>query len=226
MNTEFTYKACDAKYAAKKALKVLKSNDYESPRLPEHFAKIMTFAMENHLPKLEKKTQRVLNYLYGSNDATEIILSVMTRIRDEICDINEKRTVMSIRGKRARLQMSMELAGDGSAHPAVLNRYDVIKVPTNGGWHYSIVTDVNESYVTCFPTTTATRNRLKKLGLRSVSLADSGDEQFCCARISEEASRIPLSDAFHCYKRSVADNPTICSAVDKVEFFAKTGATA
>ena len=216
METTPTYSAAAIKYEAKKALRALKANDLGCPKLPRHFSRIMLFAEENNQPKIMEQSQRIVSFLQGADDSLQEIIRIMTAIHKEISAINEKRTVMGVREIHAQNQHAREKKDAMAKGPETLNRYDIVKVPTQGGWHKSIVTEVKDSVVTCFPITTASRGQLDMLRVRSISLSDCGEDRYKGTRLSASARRIPLEDAIPCYMGTVSGNPKICRIVDKV----------
>lgn len=218
---ERTYDVGAAKYAAKKLLKTFKRNELDNPRLADYLSTILIFAEDSCIPKLKNRAQRVVNYLMTRQGIFEDILDAVRKIKEQISKANEKRRVMEVRHNvscsyyRKRLTES-----DYSTCPSKLNVYDVVKVPTMGGMHYSIVSEINDEYVTCFPMTTASRKDLGLIGSKSVSLSGCGDERYEGIRLSASATRVAIQDAIRSYIGSVADNPQICERLAKVVSFA------
>ena len=95
-----------------------------------------------------------------------------------------------------------------------------VKSPTEGGMHYSIISEINDEFVTCFPMTTASRKDLGLIGTRSVSLSDCGDDSYKGIRLTATATKVALKDAIRSYIGSVASNPHICEKLARVVSFA------
>ena len=221
MTMETTYEVGDAKYAAKKLLKAFKKNDLGNPRIVEYLSTILVFAENNCIPKLKARVQSVINYLMTRQGVFEDILAAVRIIDEHITKANEKRRVMEVRHRASRHFYTKGLTQvDYSKCPSKLNIYDVVKVPTMGGMHYSIISEINEEYVTCFPMTTASYKDLSLLGVKSVSLSDCGDKRYEKIRLSSSATKIALQDAIKSYTGSVADNPQICEKLARVVSFA------
>jgi len=218
---ETKYDVGAAKYAAKKLLKTFKKNDLDNPRLVDYLSTILIFAEDSCIPKLKARAQRVINYLMTRQGIFEDILEAVRKIEEQISKANEKRRVMEIRHNVSCSYYRKKLAeSDYAECPAKLNVYDVVKVPTMGGMHYSIISEINDEFVTCFPMTTASRKDLGLIGAKSVSLSDCGDERYEGIRLSASATKVSLRDAIRSYIGSVADNPQICEKLARVVSFA------
>ena len=218
---ERIYDVGAAKYAAKKLLKTFKKNDLDNPRLVDYLSTILTFAEVGCIPNLKARTQRVINYLSIRQGVFEDILDVVRRMEEQISKANEKRRVMEVRYNVSCSYYRKKLTeADYAKCPAKLNVYDVIKVPTMGGMHYSIISEINEEFVTCFPMTTASRKDLGLIGTKSISLSGCGDDRYEGIRLSASATKVSLHDAIRSYIGSVADNPQICEKLARVISFA------
>ena len=218
---ETKYDVGAAKYAAKKLLKTFKKNDLDNPRLVDYLSTILIFAEDSCIPKLKARAQRVINYLMTRQGIFEDILEAVRKIEEQISKANEKRRVMEIRHNVSCSYYRKKLAeSDYTECPAKLNVYDVVKVPTVGGMHYSIISEINDEFVTCFPMTTASRKDLGLIGTKSVSLSGCGDDRYEGIRLSASATRVTLQDAIKSYIGSVANNPQICERLAKVVSFA------
>lgn len=218
---ERTYDVGAAKYAAKKLLKAFKKNELDNPRLVDYLSTILTFAEDGCIPKLKTRTQRVINYLMTQQGIFEDILETIRKIEEQISKANEKRRVMEVRHNVSSSYYRKKLTeSDFTECPAKLNVYDVVKVPTMGGMHYSIISEINDEFVTCFPMTTASRKDLGLIGTKSISLSGCGDDRYEGIRITASATIISLQDAIRSYTGSVADNPQICEKLARVVSFA------
>lgn len=218
---ETKYDVGAAKYAAKKLLKTFKKNDLDNPRLVDYLSTILIFAEDSCIPKLKARAQRVINYLMTRQGIFEDILEAVRKIEEQISKANEKRRVMEIRHNVSCSYYRKKLAeSDYTECPAKLNVYDVVKVPTMGGMHYSIISEINDEFVTCFPMTTASRKDLGLIGTKSVSLSGCGDDRYEGIRLSASATRVTLQDAIKSYIGSVANNPQICERLAKMVSFA------
>lgn len=218
---ETKYDVGAAKYAAKKLLKTFKKNDLDNPLLVDYLSTILIFAEDSCIPKLKARVQRVINYLMTRQGIFEDILEAVRKIEEQISKANEKRRVMEIRHNVSCNYYRKKLTeSDYAECPAKLNVYDVVKVPTMGGMHYSIISEINDEFVTCFPMTTANRKDLGLIGTKSVSLSGCGDDSYEGIRLSASATKVALQDAVRSYIGSVADNPQICEKLAKVVSFA------
>ena len=218
---ERTYDVGAAKYAAKKLLKTFKKNDLDNPRIVDYLSTILIFAEENCIPKLKARAQKVIKYLMTRQGNIEDILEAVRKIEERISKVNEKRRVMEVRHNVSCCYFRKKLmASDYSECPAKLNVCDIVKVPTMGGMHYSIISEINDEFVTCFPMTTASRKDLGIIGTKSVSLSGCGDDRYEGIRLSASTTKVSLRDAIRSYIGSVADNPQICERLARVVSFA------
>lgn len=218
---EKTYDVGAAKYAATKLLKTFKKNDLNNPRLVDYLSTILIFAEDSCIPKLAARTQKVINYFMSGQGLYDEIIELVRKISEQISKACEKRRVMEVRHNvSCGYYKKMLTESDYLACPAKLNVYDVVKVPTMGGMHYSIVSEINDEYITCFPMTTASRKDLGLIGTKSVSLSGCGDDRYKGVRLSASATRVAIQDAIRSYMGSVADNPQICEKLAKVVSFA------
>jgi len=218
---EKTYDVGAAKYAATKLLKTFKKNDLNNPRLVDYLSTILIFAEDSCIPKLAARTQKVINYFMSGQGLYDEIIELVRKISEQISKACEKRRVMEVRHNvSCGYYKKMLTESDYLACPAKLNVYDVVKVPTMGGMHYSIVSEINDEYITCFPMTTASRKDLGLIGTKSVSLSGCGDDRYEGVRLSASATRVAIQDAIRSYMGSVADNPQICEKLAKVVSFA------
>ncbi len=218
---EKTYDVGAAKYAATKLLKTFKKNDLNNPRLVDYLSTILIFAEDSCIPKLAARTQKVINYFMSGQGIYDEIIELVRKISEQISKASEKRRVMEVRHNvSCGYYKKMLTESDYLACPAKLNVYDVVKVPTMGGMHYSIVSEINDEYITCFPMTTASRKDLGLIGTKSVSLSGCGDDRYKGVRLSASATRVAIQDAIRSYMGSVADNPQICEKLAKVVSFA------
>lgn len=218
---ERTYDVGAAKYAAKKLLKTFKKNNLDNPRLMDYLSTILIFAEDSCIPKLKARAQRVINYLMTRQGIFEDIFEAVRRIEEQISKANEKRRVMEVRHNvSCNYYRKKLMESDFTECPAKLNVYDVVKVPTMGGMHYSIISEINDEFVTCFPMTTASRKDLGLIGTKSVSLSGCGDDRYEGIRLSASVTKVSLRDAIRSYIGSVADNPLICEKLVRVVSFA------
>lgn len=211
MKTGKTNDVGAAKYAAKKLLKSFRRGELNDPRMLDYLSTILFFSEGSCIPKLKTYADSVFKYLQTGEGRYNDVLDI----------VNEKRRVMERRYNMSRIYYQKSLAESECQHcPSKLNVYDVVKVPTMGGLHYSIVSEINDEYVTCFPMTTASSRDLALVESKSVSLSGCGDDSFDGIRISSSKTKIALQDALRSYVGSVADNPKICKKLARAISFA------
>lgn len=220
MNNKRTYKSSDARYAINQIVKAYKNQQMNDPRVADQLEVIWHFASRCRMWPILNRVQAVMDILMGQSSApANALWSSLSFLKLQIDGIHEKNRIMDVRESSAR---SRFFDRKGQAQPAAedapeqLKMYDVVKIPTQGGFHYSIVAEVKDDYVSCFPTTTASRRDLENMGCRSLSLTESGLERFRGIRLTSSEVKIPVDVARKSYKGSVADNDFIKNALSRM----------
>ena len=220
MNTKRTYKSSDARYAINLIIKAYKNQEMNDPRVADQLEVIWHFASRCRMWPILNRVQVVMDILMGQSSAqANALWGSLSFLKHQIESIHEKNRIMDVRESSAR---SRFFGRNGNSKPEAenapeqLKMYDVVKIPTQGGFHYSIVAEVTDDYVSCFPTTTASRRDLENMGCRSLSLTDSGLERFKGIRLTSSEVKIPVDVARKSYKGSVADNAFIKKALSRM----------
>lgn len=79
---------------------------------------------------------------------------------------------------------------------ADISKFDIVKVPTQGGVHYCVIYEVYENgTAVCYPLTTSSEHDLRILGNKSWKIKDCGLDMFNGSRLSSHATIVNLSDA-------------------------------
>ncbi len=214
-----TYKSTDASYAINKLVRAYRDREMNDPRVADYLEVIWNFSVHCRVWPLMSRVQIVMDILLGQSVMpADTLWKTLTNMKWQIEKINEKTKHMSLRENTSRAKYFNEnnVTVKIEDTPEQLSKYDIVKVPTPGGFHYSIVADVTEEYVSCYPTTTASRRDLENMGCRSLSLSESGLEQFQGIRITTSEVKIPLEVARQSYKGTVAGNPFIVKTLARI----------
>lgn len=212
-----TYKSCDAKYAANKLSKAFKKGDMGNTRIAAYLKVVKVFAEENKMRILLNWIRKAEIAMRCKNPINGDLKIALQNISLQIERVNEKRRIMDARENMSRVKFFRSNSKKGlCAKSEALKKFDVVKVPTQGGFHYSIVAEVNDDFVTCYPTTSASRQQLEKIGCKSLSLSQSGEENFNGIRLTSSAVKIPIESAKKSYQGSVANNMFIRNALAKM----------
>ena len=208
--------SCDAIYAIKKVWKAYSQNKMNDPRVADHLVRIWKFADDNHLPNIKDRVNSVVDNLSGVGCEFENSLEKnLLYVKKTIEGLNEKRKIMALRENMARADYFKRSNRNPYFNSApILRKYDIVMAPTQGGFHRSIVAEVNDEYVVCYPMTTAGRTQLNFIGCKSRSLAPSGDERFKGVRLTASAVKIPYGAFNKAPMGSVANNEFICKIID------------
>jgi hypothetical protein len=224
-DSNFNYKSCDARFAIKKIEKMLKSGNEMNSRIDTYLDTICTFAEQNNFKKMLCKAETLRNIIqnqyYNENDQ---VWPIVYFLKDKIASIHEKRKIMEVRESLAWVAYHRKKARDEKKQKSSkeiirsvalreLEKFDVVKAPTPGGFHYAIITDISDNYVSCIPTTTASSHKLKVLGCKSIILNKTNHNRFKGVRLTSSLTRIPYDVAQRSYCGSVAEDINITNAI-------------
>ena len=220
MNTKRTYKSSDARYAINLIIKAYKNQEMNDPRVADQLEVIWHFASRCRMWPVLNRVQAVMDILMGQASVpAHALWNSLSFLKHQIESIHEKNRIMDVRESSARSRYfgrKSDSEPEAENAPEQLKMYDIVKIPTQGGFHYSIVAEVTDDYVSCFPTTTASRRDLENMGCRSLSLTDSGLSRFQGIRLTSSEVKIPIDIARKSYKGSVADNAFIKKALSRM----------
>ena len=189
-------------YMVKKMIKLVDKNLLEKKQTCNQLSMITSYAKEEQLSNTFKQAKDCLNKAIRgieyvkSEDLRKLLSSLQAK--------KEKVQVMAIREAKARY-------GYFNRMNKITNKkdnlviYDVIKVPTQGGIHYSVVTNITDNMVECFPITTAKKSQLAKIGCQYYKLqckTQDGGSLY----LTNSRTKLPLHAAEKSYTHTY-DNP-------------------
>ncbi len=198
-------------YMVKKMIKLVDKNLLEKDQTCNQLSMITSYAKEEQLSNTFKQAKDCLNkaicgieYL-RSEDLRKLLSSLQAK--------KEKVQVMAIREAKARYGYFNRINKTTNKKDNLVV-YDVIKVPTQGGIHYSVVTNISDNIVECFPITTAKKSQLAKIGCRYYKLQcktpDGGS-----LYLTNSRTKLPLYAAEKSYTYSYANPAEIDRALLK-----------
>ena len=146
----------------------------------------------------------------------DYILDTLFTIIKKVERISEKEKVMTLREieqykdfvKNITRKIREKVQGER------IERYDVVYVPTQGGFHYSVVYDVldNDTAV-CYPITTASCRDIRMLGNKWHTLQDCGCPEFNGCKLTSAAAYVDLGRASYSKKGHISNYSEIETAL-------------
>ena len=189
-------------YMLKKIINHAEQHLLEKDQTCQQLSMITTFAKEEQLLNVFKQAKDCLNKAIRGMEyvKSEDLKKLKTLLQAK----KEKVQVMAIREAKARYSYFNRMKNTTNKKDNLLV-YDVIKVPTQGGIHYSVVTSINDNFVECFPITTAKKSQLAKIGCQYYKLqckTQDGGSLY----LTNSRTKLPLHAAEKSYTHSY-DNP-------------------
>ena len=168
-------------YSLKKMSKAAKKNELDYSSSINTMKEIRSYLREQELSSAVKSTQAVIRELTHHNlgktfdDNVNNILYSLERIK-------EKQQVMNLRRSKVWgyfVQESKRKNGEVDS----LKKYDMIYVPTQGGFHKCVISNVfKNDFVECYPLTTASQKNLKLLGCNFINVSFEGKDLFLTSK--------------------------------------------
>lgn len=200
-----------AMYLVKKMTKQVDKDMLEKEQTCKQLSMIVAYAREEKLHQAFKIAKHCLDKAIC--DINSLDCSELKKLLSLLQVKKEKVQVMAIREAKARY-------GYFNRMNKITNKkdnlviYDVIKVPTQGGIHYSVVTNITDNMVECFPITTAKKSQLAKIGCQYYKLQcktpDGGS-----LYLTNSRTKLPLHAAEKSYTHSYANPAEIDRALLK-----------
>lgn len=185
-------KAKDAVHQVQKLVKLLNKDEIQKAYFYAKFRGMIDLCKELKL-KEEKKILHKLMFALNENTLRkQYIDENLKKLNKSFARIVEKEKVMQLRETKALVGFYKKTKNVQTAN--VLQYGDIVKVPTQGGYHYSIVVGIHKDMVECIPLTTASEEDLQKLGLNSIAIEDfliiDGVEQK--VRLTSAKTKLPV----------------------------------
>lgn len=159
---------------------------------------IRSYLKERGLYEEAELTYHVQGRLARLDVYKEYVLNTLFTIRTTIQRISEKERVMALREivqykdfvKNVMHKIRDKVQGEQ------IEKYDVVYVPTQGGFHYSVVYDIlDNDTVICYPITTASGRDIRMLGNKWHTLQDCGCSKFNGCKLTSAAAYVDLGRA-------------------------------
>ena len=188
-------KANDVLYQLKQLVKMVRKGEIDITYFSLKLKKILKYCKEMELKEEKKILFKLMGSLQEKTIRQQYIEKLLLNLTKSFSAIVEKEKVMLYREAKARVGFFKSKKRNDDV--SVLQYGDIVKVPTQGGIHYSIVTGIAKDMVECFPLTTSSANDLHKLGVRSIPVQDfliiDGIQKD--VRLTASKTRIPTKNA-------------------------------
>ncbi len=191
---------------------------YTSSDMKEDLKEIRSYLKERGFYEVAELTYSVQSKLARIDVCKDEVLDILESIGEAIKRIIEKEKVMTMREISQNMdfvRMVSQKKRD-KEQGSSLERYDVVYVPTQGGFHYSIVYDIldNETAV-CYPITTASGTNIRMLGNKWHTLHDCGCPEFNGYRLTSAAAYVDMERASYSKKGHISNFSEIEMAVSR-----------
>jgi len=172
---------------------------------------ISKYAESEKLNKAKEAAYKILNKI-SHKTPSENLIHDFESLQDILLHKKEKIQVMNYREMSARSGYFKNIYKQEKSNRD-LAIYDVVRVPTQGGIHYSVVTKISKNHIECYPITTASKEQLQQIGCGYYELEDksiSGEPLYLTSR----KTNIPYNAAIRSFVREYNRPDEIRSALN------------
>lgn len=214
--------ATEAIYNIKKCIKQIKSEDIDMNALVSGLQKVRKYLYGISRKTLGNELREISRSLVGNLMDPQMAILRLNTVISELRKIREKNGVMRQRMFQADMCFNNEehrrkKRNWGCSEVDALSRYDVILAPTQGGFHYCIVSDVVDGdHVIAYPMTTASKHDLRALGCRCYPLKRI-EGSHSCASLTSAATMVPYKAALRSYVERMTVSPELERALSYVQ---------
>lgn len=214
--------ATEAIYNIKKCIKHIKSDDVDMSAIVTGLLKVRNYLYGISRKPLGDELREISRSLVGNLMDPRIAILRLGAVIGELRKVREKNAVMRQRMCFADICYKNEVYRKkkrnwGCSKVDSLSRYDVIYAPTQGGFHFCIVSDVVDGdHVIAYPMTTASKENLRAVGCRSYSLKGI-EGRHSCTSLTSAATMIPYKAALRSYVERLPVSPELERALSYVQ---------
>ena len=214
--------ATEAIYNIKKCIKQIKSGEADMNALVMGLQKVRKYLYGISRKPLGDELRDISRSLVGNLMDPRMAVLRLGAVVSELRKVREKNGVMRQRMCYANMCFNNEERRKkkrnwGCAEVETLSRYDVILAPTQGGFHYCIVSDVVDGdHVIAYPMTTASKHDLRALGCRCYPLKRI-EGSHSCASLTSAATMVPYKAALKSYVERMTVSPELERALSYVQ---------
>lgn len=217
-----TMEATEVIYNIKKCIKHIKSDDVDMNTIVTGLLKVRHYLYCISRKPLGDELREISRSLVRNMMDPGMAILRLRAVISELRKVREKNCVMRQRMRYAEMCFSNEerckkKRNWGCSKVDSLSRYDVIYAPTQGGFHFCIVSDVFDGdHVIAYPMTTASKENLRAVGCRSYSLKGI-EGKHSCTSLTSAATMIPYKAALRSYVERMPVSPELERALSYVQ---------
>ena len=214
--------ATEAIYNIKKCIKQIKSEKVDMNALVNGLQKVRKYLYGISRKHLGDELRDISRSLVGNLMDPHMAIIRLGAVVSELRKVREKNCVMRQRMCYADMCFNNEERRKkkknwGCTEVDTLSRYDVILAPTQGGFHFCIVSDVVEGeHVIAYPMTTASKDDLRSVGCRSYPLKGI-EGSHSCASLTSAVTMVPYKAALRSYVERMPVSPELERALSYVQ---------
>ena len=212
----------NAMYSLKKCIKRIENNDINLPQITAALLDIRKLLYGLKLDDQGYELREISKVLASGQFNSRSIISKMEHILNDMKKVKEKASIMRQRECRATINFNDEKRRSkknnyGCSRVSNISKYDVILAPTQGGFHYCVVTEViPNKQVTCYPMTTAQTKDLDMLGCKYYPLSGvDGSHQNTV--LTSACTTIPYRAALNCFVEKMNFSEELGRAIEYVQ---------
>lgn len=170
---------------------------------------IAEYAVSEGLSSAEEAANQCLALIQAGTGGNTLARKI-GKLHSLIQTKKEKNAVMSKRESKARGELNKKMQ-QRQRRKTDLAVYDIVRVPTQGGWHHSVIVRIHRKRVECLPITTATEEQLSIIGCGYFKLKRTKNGQ--PLYLTSSRTVIPYDTAACCYVRPYENPAEIAEAL-------------
>ena len=175
-------------FMVKKMIKQINTNAIDKDKSCQQLSAIVEFAQQENMLQAAQTAQKCLiKFKYTTYPKS--LLTSLYKLNALLCAKKKKIRMMACREAKARASFFFGIKNIKDKHD--LSLYDVVRIPTQGGMHYSVITNIKRKQVVeCYPITSTNQQRLSLVGCDYYPLqttSENGEQLFLTS------SRIQIS---------------------------------
>lgn len=192
-------------FMVKKMIKQINNtNAIDKDKSCQQLSAIVEFAQQENMLQAAQTAQKCLiKFKYTTYPKS--LLTSLYKLNALLCARKKKIRMMAYREAKARASFFFGIKNIKDKHD--LSLYDVVRIPTQGGMHYSVITNIKRKQVVeCYPITSSNQQRLSLVGCDYYPLqttSENGEQLF----LTSSRIQIPYDAAAKSFIRKY-DNPT------------------
>lgn len=202
-------------YTLKKMIKSSDTATLNKQDASKSLRQIISYAKENKLKAVEKLCWKAISKM-GFRAPAYTMIHDLEEIQHQLLYVKEKKQVMNRRETAARSYFYHTMSTSNLEHYDVAV-YDIVKVPTQGGLHQSVVTKIGKNHIECWPITTASPEELMLIGCKYYPLGQKSEDGRPLY-LTNSMTKIPYNMAARSYVRSYDDPATINAAINMFKY--------